>query len=112
MANDGFHDEILWWLHFKRRQGKLPHQLKQSFYQITATFRKQPIPINSTKCQIFLNLKLKLFGILETSDNIFVIKPSALKVAASTFKLGFADTSANKQKLERPRIFILGQINF
>ena len=58
------------------------------------------------------NLELKLFGILETSDNIFVIKPSALKVAASTFKLGYADTSANKQKLERPRIFILGQINF
>ena len=47
-------------------------------------------------------LKLKLFV---TSDNIFFIKSLPLWSSPLQLKLGSADMSANKQKLEKPRIW-------
>ena len=55
------------------------------------------------------NLKLKLFGILETSSNIFVIKSLPLwndnGALQLQLKIGSTDISTKKQKLERPRFW-------
>ena len=88
MANDGFHDEILWWLHFKGRQGKLPYQLSKVFIKlqtadslrrITNSYKFNKMSNTILKLGWWVrdlmssnNLKLKLFGVLETSHTVIL----------------------------------------